>query len=259
MNSREQKRHIASEALILLGMLALLTGICRLWPILLLMILGIFAAALRLLFYSANRVEIMEPRPLLLPEPKSEPTEEDVRKLAYSVILRRITELVVQQYPEVRWVWEAPNAMQEMKKGADVYILLNRTGGYRKAKVIYWNWQVIKIEYHPENKATLVEETKENYYEKEPIAPIVEESEETFYEEESIAENYELLAFEWCEAHMLELNERCNEAMGQGQNEVLIPLEELPVPESWSDICKELGRAGLEHVECVIDGILIIL
>ena len=46
--SEEKKRQLAYEALVILGMLALLTFICRLWPILLLIILGIFIAAIRL-------------------------------------------------------------------------------------------------------------------------------------------------------------------------------------------------------------------
>ena len=109
MNKKDQKRHMAYEALVLLGMLALLTFICRLWPILLLIILGIFAAVIRLLFLSSRKIEVIVPLPLL-PEPVKETTEKDVQVLAYSVILRRVTELVLSEYPEARWVWEAPNA-----------------------------------------------------------------------------------------------------------------------------------------------------
>lgn len=58
MNKKDQKRHMAYEALVLLGMLALLTFICRLWPILLLIILGIFAAVIRLLFLSSRKIEV---------------------------------------------------------------------------------------------------------------------------------------------------------------------------------------------------------
>ena len=57
MNNQEKKRHLAYEALVLLGVLALLNFICRLWPFLLLMILGIFAAVLRLLFLSLEKTE----------------------------------------------------------------------------------------------------------------------------------------------------------------------------------------------------------
>ena len=61
MKDKEYKRHMAYEALVLLGLLALLTYITRLWPILLLIILGIFIATLRLLFLSSKKVEPLEP------------------------------------------------------------------------------------------------------------------------------------------------------------------------------------------------------
>lgn len=64
MNQKDFKTRMAHEALIILGVLALLSVICRLWPILLLLILGIFIAALRLLFLSAKK----EPT-FLLPYP----------------------------------------------------------------------------------------------------------------------------------------------------------------------------------------------
>lgn len=48
MNDKNRQRHIAYEVLVILGQLALLTYITRLWPILLLVILGIFVAAYRL-------------------------------------------------------------------------------------------------------------------------------------------------------------------------------------------------------------------
>ena len=71
MKDKEYKRHMAYEALVLLGLLALLTYITRLWPILLLIILGIFFATLRLLFLSSKKVEPLEPV-LDLPEPKDQ-------------------------------------------------------------------------------------------------------------------------------------------------------------------------------------------
>lgn len=94
MNNKDRKRQIAYEVLMILGSLALLTFICRLWPILLLIILGIFVAAIRLLFLSGNRVDPVEPQPLL-PAPISAPTESDLRKLAHSLITYRVTTLVL--------------------------------------------------------------------------------------------------------------------------------------------------------------------
>ena len=140
---KDWKRHIAFEVLVILVMLTVLMYLCRLWPIIFLLIIGIFITALRLLFLSPKRVEVVEPLPLpALPEPK-EPTEKDVRDIAYSVILRRITELVAASYPEARWVWEAPNARQLIELGEDVFILLNRAGGFRRAHVVIQNLQEI--------------------------------------------------------------------------------------------------------------------
>ena len=242
MNKKDQKRHMAYEALVLLGMLALLTFICRLWLILLLIILGIFAAVIRLLFLSSRKIEVIVPLPLL-PEPVKEATEKDVQVLAYSVILRRVTELVLSEYPEARWVWEAPNAEKLIRENQEVFILLNRAGGYRRAKVVIRNLQVVGIDYNPqteEEEATLEPENN------------VPDS-----DEEPEVQNYELLAFEWADAHIFELNARCNEAIGENLSELILLEEELPVRESWADICRELIRAGLEDVQCVPEGIKI--
>ena len=241
MNKKDQKRHMAYEALVLLGMLVLLTFICRLWPILLLIILGIFAAVIRLLFLSSRKIEVIAPFPLL-PEPVKEATEKDVQVLAYSVILRRVTELVLSEYPEARWVWEAPNAEKLIRENQEVFILLNRAGGYRRAKVVIRNLQVVGIEYNPQVEENAVLEPEDN-------APEPEEEPEV--------QNYELLAFEWADAHIFELNARCNEAIGENLSELILLAEELPVRESWADICRELIRAGLTDVQCVSEGIKI--
>lgn len=241
MNKKDQKRHMAYEALVLLGMLALLTFICRLWPILLLIILGIFAAMIRLLFLSSRKIEVIVPLSLL-PEPVKETTEKDVQVLAYSVILRRVTELVLSEYPEARWVWEAPNAEKLIQESQEVFILLNRAGGYRRAKVVIRNLQVVGIEYNPQVEENAVLEPEDN-------APEPEEEPEV--------QNYELLAFEWADAHIFELNARCNEAIGENLSELILLAEELPVRESWADICRELIRAGLTDVQCVSEGIKI--
>ena len=234
---KDWKRHIAYEVLVILVMLTVLMFLCRLWPIIFLLIIGIFITALRLLFLSPKRVEVVEPLPLpALPEPK-EPTEKDVRDIAYSVILRRITELVTASYPEARWVWEAPNARQLIELGEDVFILLNRAGGYRRAQVVIQNLQVVTIEY---NCA--------------PAKPIESDEDDTDTNE-PVAENFDLVAFEWADAHIMELNKRCNEAIGEGMTEIILTSDELPVKESWPAICKELEKNGLDDVKCIPQGI----
>ena len=61
------------------------------------------------------------------------------------------------------------------------------------------------------------------------------------------------------ESHVNELNDRCNEAIGKGQKELILTSEELPVKESWSNCCEELIKAGLKDVEQIPEGIKIIL
>lgn len=255
MNQKEFKRRMAYEVLILLGMLALLTFICRLWPILLLIILGIFIAAIRLLFLSSKKVEVIEPMPQL-PEPVKEPTERDVRELAYAVILKRITVLITDEYPEARWVWENPNAKKSIENGETVYILLNRAGGYRRAKVMITNLQVLGIKYCSAEEEDTPEIQELETEETEETENVLEGSEESELEDDRPV-NYELLAYEWTEAHIVDLNARCNEAIAEKKQSLMLTAEELPVKESWPDICNELIRAGLEQVTCQDAGIQI--
>lgn len=239
MNNKEKQTRFVHEALVIMGVLVLLCLICRLWSILIFVILGVIIAAIRMVFLSAKKVEIVELMPISQPNPI--PTEADVKALAYSVMLRRITELITAEYPEARWVWEAPNAKDLFGTGGDLFVLLNRAGGYRRAKVNIQNLQVLGIEYEtasaPDNSQP--------------------EAEETELPEENEKESYQLIAFEWADAHIFELNARCNEAIGQNLLELLIYADELPVRESWEDICDELGRTGLQDVHCVHEGIKI--
>lgn len=247
MNNKEQQRRVVHEVLVILGILALLTFICRLWPILLLIFLAIIIAALRLVFLSSRKVEVIPPLPLL-EAPSKEPTEKDVRDLAYSVIQKKITELVSVDYPDARWVWEQPNSKEKIEKNEPVYILLNRAGGYRRAQVHILNLQVTAIKYDA------VEDKKEDQEE----SDITEnENDDTSKPKEPIKVNYELLAFEWVEAHIFEINDRCNDAIGEGRSELRLTSEELPVQESWNAICEELKRAELSDVMITEDGIKI--
>lgn len=236
---RMKRLSVGDEVLMILVSLALLTFICRLWPILLLIILGIFVAAIRLLFLSGNRVDQVEPQPLL-PAPIPAPTESDLRKLAHSLITSRITTLVLNEYPNARWIWEAPNAFELIELGEEVYILLNRDGGYRKAKVIIQNLQVIGLQYQEIPK-------KPDESEERTEAPATEQPKE----------NYELIAFEWAESHIFELNARCNDAIGQGLTEIILTADDLPARESWENVCLELQRTGLEDAVCIAEGIKI--
>ena len=74
---------------------------------------------------------------------------------------------------------------------------------------------------------------------------------------EKLPPNYEYLAFEWVEAHVVELNEQCNESIAQRQEGLLLSAQDLPEPESWPALCQELSRNGLENCECTDEGIYI--
>ena len=146
MKDKEFKRHMAYEALVIMGLLALLLYITRLWPILLLVILGIFIATLRLLFLSCKSVEVINPI-LSLPEATepSIPGESDVHLMGYWVIQNRISQILYRQFPNARWVWENPRPRQDILQGNRVFILLNQAGGYRRGEVMIRNLQVLDI------------------------------------------------------------------------------------------------------------------
>ena len=136
MNDKNRQRHIAYEVLVILGQLALLTYITRLWPILLLVILGIFIAALRLLFLSSQKVEPVRPLPTL-PPPQQPPTEKDLQSAAYTIVQCRITQILSAKFPEARWVWENPRAIEDILAGNPIYVLLNRAAAIAGGVSLY--------------------------------------------------------------------------------------------------------------------------
>ncbi len=191
MNQKEYKRRMAYEALIMLLLLALLLFITRLWPILLLVILGIF-----------------------------------------------------QSYPDARWIWESPGALRDLEAGKPVIILLNRAGGYRRAELRAEHGRLKSLVYlsapvSPPKSSDLHADSQSS-------------------DSEPLPENYELVAFEWVEANMVSLNQRINDAIGSGETGLHIDRNDLPKPESWSCVCKELQRNGLQNVKIDADGIKVL-
>ena len=90
-----------------------------------------------------------------------------------------------------------------------------------------------------------------------PEKPIDEDEEDPVTEGAETPTNYDLVAFEWVDAHIVELNARCNDAIGEGIEEMIIGSEELPVKASWPAICKELIKNDLTDVVCIDQGIKI--
>ena len=250
MNDKNKQRHMAYEAMMVLMQIALLTFIIRLWPILLLMILGIFVAALRLLFLSSKKVEPVKPMEAFPPSAVP-PTEPDMEDMAYFVIQRRITQILQEKYPYVRWIWENPGAKEDIIAGNPVYVLLNKAGGYRRGHVVIRNLHVFDVSFADEKKE-INDPVLPPENAPEPAPPATPPA-----NDDDIPENYGLIAFQWVEAHVMELNDRCNEAIGEGLTEYLIPASELPVSESWEEICKELIRNDLHGAQCCDEGIII--
>ena len=232
--NKDFTRRMTHEALIILGVLAFFTFMFRLWPLLVLVIFCIIGGAIRLLFLKAKDATVREAEEVKPEVLKPVPTEKDVRNLAYSVILTRITEMVSSEYPAAKWTWEKPNARKLIEEGEEVFICLSGAGGYRRAKVKIQNLQVTGLEYVT---ATLPEKPKE--------CAVDEDDEEEI--SEPVPVNYGLIAFEWVEAHIMDLNVKLNDALAQGKTEYLITEEELPVRESWAAIIEELGRQDIEN------------
>lgn len=250
MNNKNRKRHMAYEGLLMLGLLALLLFITRLWPILLLVILGIFVAILRLLFLSLKNVEPLEPILALPPAPPAhEPTEKDMKAMAYVLIQKRITQILEAKHPDVRWIWESAKAQEDVFAGNPVYVLLNRAGGYKRGLVLIRNLQVFDVIFDAAPQTNAPEPPPCEEPPKQEPKPTDTE------EEDDIPEDFGLLAFQWLEAHIMALNERVNEAIGRRETSILISAGELPVQESWPEICKELERNDLTGAECREDGI----
>ncbi len=258
MRDKDTQRHYAYEAMQIMLLLAILLFITRLWPILLLVILGIFIAALRLLFLGSKKVDTTEPV-LVLPEPVKhyEPTEKDMQAMAYHLIQQRVTQILHQKYPDARWVWENPHAKENILSDQKVYVLLNRAGGYRRGLVLIRNLQVLDVIFDAVSepqKPTPAPPVKNppTPPKKDPPVP-AEESDE----EPEIPEDFGLIAFQWVEANVLALNERINEAIGKREIALLIPASELPVKDSWEEICKELSRNEVTGARCCQNGIQI--
>lgn len=244
MTKKEWQRRMAYEALVILGMLALLLFVCRLWPILLLVILGIFAAALRLVFLSSPKVQPIQPDQQEVAThyvPQQAVTNQDSAGAedaqSFGDLQTQITRWVRQEYPNARWVWKYPNAKARFQRGEDVAILLNRAGGYREAVIHLQGKRLFEIQYlcAPAEKPRLEQPTSEEpMSQPEPPQP----------------EDYSLTAFEWVESHLAELNDLYNECVAQKQDSLLLTGGDLPEPAAWPALCQELLRNGLScHME----------
>jgi len=234
----KRRRERIRNAVVILGMVTVLMYIFRIWPLLFLLILAVIVLLILNLFIPEDKDEGTG-RPKLEPTSKNA-TESDVWDLAYTVMVRRINELVEREYPGARWTWETPKLKMQVMNGNEVFIRLNHAGGYRRARVFIRNLELVFIEYESAEDTGLISVADK------PAQDMGPEP-----------KNYELAAFEWVDANIVALNKECNEAIGQGFSEVLLTEDQLPEREVWSEICKELICAGLPNAVCDNDGITI--
>lgn len=237
-----KKSDLLHDILTVIILLAVLLIIVRLWPLLLLLLTGLIAYALWILFQTARQPAKAEPAPLpMLPAPVS---EQAVLTAAFSLLQRRITEQAVTQHPNVRWVWGVPDAFARFSTGQDLTILLNGAGGYRVAAV-----QVQDLQF-----AGLIYIAAANIH-PDPEAPDITTPQQAAPHAERETVDYGLLAFEWVEANLPRLQALNRETAGAGQDEFRIPAEELPHGDSWLALCAELARNGFAGARPVADGV----
>lgn len=231
MTKKDWQRHMAYEALVILGVLALLLFVCRLWPILLLAMLGIIIATLRLLSLSSTQVRPLEPMPPGAHKPPARTPEEAQASQAFGNLQVQITRQVREEYPNARWVWKTPQAREKLRQGEEAAILLNRAGGYREAAVRPIEGGQVEIRYLLPPEVPAMQEAVSQ--EEEPAA------------QTPVPEDHSLSAFEWVEAHMEELGALYNECIAQKQDFLLLTGGDLPEPAAWPALCQELTRNGL--------------
>ena len=243
MRKPNDVKGFAQDALIVICLVIFLSFMFRFWPITILAII----ALLVVLVIRACKKQPQEEAVHEQPQERQSKliTDKDLFALEYGVLTSKISQLVEQEYPGAQWIWERPNVRKLLQNGEEIFIRLNKAGGYRRVKVHITNLFVRGLEVVPNAN-------------EQQVKPI-QEKETEVTKEEPMKVNYELMAFDWVENHIAELNERCNNAIGDGKDSILLTAEELPVQESWASICEELKRMDLSAVEMIPEGIKITL
>ncbi len=215
--------------------LLVLAGICfllfmfRLWPlILVVLVVGGVVLSKRAL---VPKQETQERQPPIQEHRIGIIDDQDVWERKYEFAWEKISCLVEKEYPNAQWIWETPTWKESFQNGEDLYIRLNKDGGYKRARITLRDGFVSEM-------LILAEETGSTPSDEQKPTP-------TKSKDNS---NSARIAFEWMETHLLALNDRCNEIIGQGKNELTLLSSELPEETCWEDICKELVKAGLEDV-----------
>lgn len=243
MKHKERAGQITADIIVLYVSLLLLCFICRLWPVILLAILGLFVVMIRMVFLSMGNKDKSEKTDIELPVESRDRqifTRGELEMAVFQDFKDQVNEFVLSHWKDASWCFEKADARQRIFAGADLYIRLDHTGGYKRAKVIYQGLKVYGLKY-----GNTKNHMGNNQPDDDPIEPPVV--------------NFSMIAFEWCEANLSEINERIEKAFTENKAEVLIPIDELPVPDSYEDICKEILRRLNRDAKILTDGIIIIL
>ncbi len=236
----EKKKQKVSDIMTLIVMLGVLIVTVRLWPILLLLLIGVIGYALWALVHVRKQPVQAESAPP--PAPPALATEQSVLNGAFGLLQRRISEAVADRYPDARWVWSVSDAFSQFTSGRPLTILLNGAGGYQKATVQVKELQFVGLTYgdgldtDPRQDSQPEQPEEDSQGEPEPI-------------------DFGLLAFEWVEANLQRLNAQGNETVAAGKKEFRIPAEELPHGDGWPAVCAELSRCGFADAIPVAGGI----
>ena len=208
-----QKR--TRDIAIVLGVSCLVLYMFRLWPLVLAVLLVGGGVLLKRVLFPKNVVQEQQET-----MQQSIPTiydDQDILDKKYEFAIEKISCLIEKEYPNAKWIWESVKWKEFFQKDEDVYIRLNKDGDYKRARITIQDGFVSNVE-------ILVDE--------QPIE-VTPKQLPANSQDESVR-----MAFEWVEEHLLELNERCNEIIGQGKNELVLSASELPDEKCWENICK---------------------
>lgn len=257
MNKKEKKRRIGLRFLLASLICAVLLILSGLWLFLIPLLPILLGLGIRLHLLSKRNIQ---------PDMTSADSDEDDAPTApmdnidtFGRIQLRITELVREQFPNARWVWENPNARFAIDNYEPLFIRLNRAGGFRRAKVILYGDEVAEVNFCVTTSPVESDDTAPEDDSKDKNADADTEDEDSDSEgsdtededvnednEDSLPppkENYELMAFEWVDANILWLNDQMNEAIAQNSSILLVSSEYLPASPCWPALCKELAQS----------------
>lgn len=240
MNNKDKKIQRTAKSLALFGAVAILSLAFRLWPV---FILAMFLLAVSGIRYACliKKETAEQSEETVCVHHETEKPEAKRKESLQDLMTGSINKLMADRYPGEDWIWEYPDPVGRLKNGKDVCIILFGTGGFREAKVVFLGYSATALEFP--------EETAEE--------PAVCDLSPQVRSAAAVVTDYGLIAFEWTDAHIMELNGRCNDAIGRGEKELVLEPAELPVRESWKAVCEELLRVGVKSAECREDGIAI--